>query len=226
MTTTAVGIYNFFVFIKGGFFIKEINIVAPKEYAFLGRKLSETISRILGFRPHFQLITEYNEDQLPVIFLGSPHENNYTKKYLTYTVNLKNRSGACYGYIGSKALLFGDGSFESALELKELFERYEKNFNGIKKKATFSFLNKLDLLSSKGPDRKSGPDFFSEKGKSFISGIASGKKRISSIGFIKKYIFLSSNSAAHILSLLQTDAAASFFMEEDFREWAEKSQET
>ena len=155
-------------------------VVAPEEYEHLGHKLTRAISRINGYRGVFQNITKYTEDSSPVIFLGSPAENTYTQKYLKEAHNLISRSGACYAYQGSKAMIFGDGNLESAVELKKVFRKYGLNL--IKTKKLIPSLITKNLKNQK----------------------------------IKK---LFAHTFPPVLSLLQTDAAASFFLEEAFTEW-------
>jgi hypothetical protein len=109
---------------------KDIIIVAPELYQNLARKLSHEISKKAGgFNGACWTIKQYedNEFQLGgvrhVIFIGNVDENKLTKAYLPIIVDkLQNQAGACYGYDGSKALIFGEGKLSQADEFQKLYK--------------------------------------------------------------------------------------------------------
>jgi hypothetical protein len=108
---------------------KEVIVVAPDHYQDLGRKLSHEISKVPGCNGAFWTIKQYedNEFQLGgnryVILIGNLGENKITEDFLPMVKNLQNRAGACFGYDGSKALVFGEGNLEQA----EAFQGVYKN---------------------------------------------------------------------------------------------------
>ncbi|YCH32321.1 hypothetical protein M1D48_10025 [Erwinia sp. D4-22] len=56
-----------------------------------------------------------------VIFIGNAEENRFTKIYLTQISNITNVHGVCFGYDGSKAVVFGEGKEVQ----KHGFEKYK-----------------------------------------------------------------------------------------------------
>ena len=110
-----------------------IIVVAADEYKNLARTLSHQISKIPGCNGTFWTVKHY-EDNEPtisgrqyVILIGNAEENPITKDFLPVVSPLHNRAGACFGYDGSKAVVFGEGKLEQA----EAFERVLETSAGI-----------------------------------------------------------------------------------------------
>jgi hypothetical protein len=97
---------------------KEIIVVAPKDYKSLARALSHQISKIQGCNGAFWTIEQYEQNEFQmggiryVILIGNPDENGLTKDFLPVIDTLHNRAGACFGYDGAKAVVFGEGKLE------------------------------------------------------------------------------------------------------------------
>jgi hypothetical protein len=107
----------------------DILVVAPDPYRYLARKLSHEIAKKTGLNAAYWTIKQYEDNEFQVgaaryvILLGNPDENPLTKDYLpTIGKNLINRYGACYGYDGSKAVVFGEGN----LDQNESFQKLRK----------------------------------------------------------------------------------------------------
>lgn len=109
--------------------MKEIIIVAPEQYQDLARKITHEISKQPGYNGAYWTIKHYadNEFQLGgnryVVLMGNPDENRFTKDYLEEIKNLNNHSGACYGYDGPKAVIFGEGKLEYEEEFKKVLKK-------------------------------------------------------------------------------------------------------
>ncbi len=108
---------------------KEIIVVAPDHYKDLARKLTHEISKLPGCNGAFWSIKQYedNEFQLGgnryVLLMGNSNENRITKDFLPVLSTYLNQAGACYGYDGSKALVFGEGKLEQAEAFKEVLKK-------------------------------------------------------------------------------------------------------
>lgn len=96
--------------------VKEIIIVAPDAYKDCARALAHHISKQPGCNGAVWTIKQYeaNEYQLGgnryVLLMGNSEENGLTKDFLAVISNLQNLAGACHGYDGAKAVVFGEGS--------------------------------------------------------------------------------------------------------------------
>ena len=108
---------------------KDVIVVAPNQYKDLARKLSHEISKKGGFNGACWTIKDYeaNEYQVgslcPVILLGNADENKLTKDYLPLVGDkLQNRAGACFGFDGSKGVVFGEGKLEQVEDFQKLFK--------------------------------------------------------------------------------------------------------
>ena len=108
---------------------REIIVVAPELYKELARKVTHEISKLSGCNGACWTIKQYedNEFQLGgrrhVILIGNPSENRITHDFLSAISNLKNRGGACYGFDGAKAVIFGEGILEQQKIFKEVHEK-------------------------------------------------------------------------------------------------------
>jgi hypothetical protein len=125
--------------------MKNIIIVAPEQYQDLARKITHEISKQPGFTAAYWTIKHYadNEFQLTgnqyAVLMGNLDENRFTKDYLQVINNLKNLAGACYGYDGAKAVIFGDGKLVK-LENKEAMSHFiNEVFSHLDKQATKIF---------------------------------------------------------------------------------------
>jgi hypothetical protein len=107
---------------------KEIIVATPKQYKDLARKLAHEISKIDGCNGACWRLEQFeaNEFQLGgqryVILLGNSDENKLTKDFLPVIENLVNKSGACYGFDGTKAVIFGEGKSEQIKGFKDVYE--------------------------------------------------------------------------------------------------------
>ena len=108
---------------------KDVIVVAPNQYKDLARKLSHEISKKGGFNGACWTIKDYEDNEYqvgsvcPVILLGNADENKLTKDYLPLVGDqLLNRAGACFGYDGSKAVIFGEGKLEQVEDFQKLFK--------------------------------------------------------------------------------------------------------
>lgn len=105
---------------------KEIIVVSPEDYKALARKLTHEISKLPNCNGAFWTIKQFEENELQlggnryVILIGNPDENHLTKDFLPVIKTLQSQAGACYGYDGSKAVIFGDGKLENSEELKKV----------------------------------------------------------------------------------------------------------
>jgi hypothetical protein len=109
--------------------MKEIIVVAPEQYQDLARKITHQISKQPGYNGAYWTIKHYadNEFQLGgnryVVLVGNPDENHFTKDYLQVISNLRNQAGACYGFDGVKAVIFGEGRLEQENDFKEVLKK-------------------------------------------------------------------------------------------------------
>jgi hypothetical protein len=113
---------------------KDIIVVAPEQYRDLARKLSHEIAKKTGLNGAYWTIKQYEDNEFLVgaaryvILLGNSDENNLTKDYLPIVgVKLINRAGACFGYDGSKALVFGEGKLDQAEDFHKLLKEVMDN---------------------------------------------------------------------------------------------------
>jgi len=106
-----------------------IIIVAPKQYKDLARRLSHEISKKPGFNGAFWTINKYEENEFQlggnryVILIGNPDENRITEGFLPLIKAIQNQAGACYGFDGSKAVVFGEGKLEQGKDFKEVLKK-------------------------------------------------------------------------------------------------------
>jgi hypothetical protein len=114
--------------------MKQIIIVAPEQYQDLARKITHEISKQPGFNGAYWTIKHYADNEFItggksyVVLMGNSDENRFTKTYLGEIKNLNNHSGACYGYDGSKAVIFGEGKLEYEVD----FQKFIKKWTSIK----------------------------------------------------------------------------------------------
>jgi hypothetical protein len=107
-------------------FKKEIIVVAPDQYKDIGRKLSHDISKVNGCNGALWSIKQFedNEFQLGgnrhVIFIGNKNENHLVKDFIEVISNINNKAGACFGFDGAKAVVFGEGKLEQEEEFKKI----------------------------------------------------------------------------------------------------------
>ncbi len=95
--------------------MKEIIIVAPDKYKDVSRILAHEISKIPGCKGASWTIQHYEDNEFQLggqryaIFIGNSDENPLTKNFSPVIRNLENHDGACFGFDGSKAIVFGGG---------------------------------------------------------------------------------------------------------------------
>ena len=112
---------------------KEIIVVAPEQYKALARKLAHEISRAPGCNGAVWTIKHYEENEFQLggnryaILMGNSEENPVTKDFLPLITNLSNQAGACFGFDGSKAVVFGEGKLEQVKDFKELIKTCTAN---------------------------------------------------------------------------------------------------
>lgn len=101
-------------------FNKQVIVVYPEIYEQLAITLQHQISKQDGFDSAAWTIAHYRQN-LPtlsgrshVIFLGDGDENPYSRIYLEQIDQIVNQQGACYGFDGSKAVVFGEGKLAQA----------------------------------------------------------------------------------------------------------------
>lgn len=105
---------------------KEIIIVAPKKYEDLGRRLTHEISKFDGCKGAYWSDKHYKDNEFSqggeryVIFVGDEDENDLTKDFLPVIKSLRNEAGACFGFDGSKAVVFGDGDLNKERDFQIL----------------------------------------------------------------------------------------------------------
>ena len=123
---------------------KEIIVVAPDQYRGLARKLAHRISKTNGCNGAFWNIKQFegNEFQLGgnryAIFMGNPDENPLTKDFLLVTNEIKNQAGACFGFDGTKAVVFGEGKLKQMEEFKEVHKKIAATLAGLTVGATIA----------------------------------------------------------------------------------------
>ena len=97
-------------------------VVAPDEYADIARKLVHIISSKDDFSSAFWTIKKYKDNEQTirgsqyVIFLGNEDQNELTKDHLQVIKLEHDKGGVCYGYDGTKAVMFGTGKKLGFLE--------------------------------------------------------------------------------------------------------------
>lgn len=97
---------------------KQIIVVYPDEYEDLAIAMQHEISKVEGFDcspwsiEHYKQNTPQLSGRSYVVFLGTADENHFTKAYQSQIFNIVNINGACLGWDGSKAVIFGEGNLE------------------------------------------------------------------------------------------------------------------
>ncbi len=110
---------------------KEIIVVSPDQYKDLARKLAHEISKVNECNGAFWGVKQFedNEFQLGgsryVIFMGNSDENPLTKDFLSVINKVNNQAGACYGFDGTKAVVFGEGKLEQMDDFKGVLKKSE-----------------------------------------------------------------------------------------------------
>ncbi len=106
---------------------KQIIVVYPDDYEDLALAMQHEISKVDGFDASAWSIEHYKQNaptlsgRSYVIFLGTAEENKFTKTYQSQISRIVNINGACLGWDGSKAVIFGEGN----LEKKSAFEAFK-----------------------------------------------------------------------------------------------------
>jgi len=107
---------------------KNIIVVAPDKYKKLGRILAHEITNKDHYDGVYWPIKTYKDNEFKhtgnqyVIFIGNPDENEFTTDYVD-VVKPKNRAGHCFGYNGSKALIYGEGNLDFLEESKKYWAK-------------------------------------------------------------------------------------------------------
>lgn len=108
---------------------KEIIVVSPDQYKDLARKLSHEISKVSGCNGAFWNIKQFEDNEFQLggnryaIFIGNADENSVTKDFLSVIKNINNQAGACYGFDGAKAVIFGEGKLDQKKEFKDVLKK-------------------------------------------------------------------------------------------------------
>jgi hypothetical protein len=106
---------------------KQIIVVYPDDYENLALAMQHEVAKVDGFDCTAWTIEHYKQNSPTlsgrsfVIFLGTAEENRFTKTYQSQISRIVNINGACHGWDGSKAIVFGDGSLDS----KPAFEAFK-----------------------------------------------------------------------------------------------------
>ena len=106
---------------------RQIIVVYPDDYEDLALAMQHEISKVDNFDCSAWSIEHYkqNAPQLSgrsyVVFLGTAEENRFTKAYQSQISRIVNINGACLGWDGSKAVIFGEGN----LEKKSAFDAFK-----------------------------------------------------------------------------------------------------
>jgi len=108
---------------------KEIIVVAPDQYKDLARKLSHEISKVPGCNGAFWNIKQFEDNEFQLggnryaIFIGNCDENSLTNDFLQVITNISNQAGACYGFDGTKAVIFGEGKLAQKEAFKDVLKK-------------------------------------------------------------------------------------------------------
>ena len=108
---------------------KQIIVVYPEDYEDLALAMQHEISKVDSFDCTAWAVEHYKQNAPTlsgrsfVIFLGTAEENRFTKTYQSQISRIVNINGACHGWDGSKAIVFGDGNLDS----KPAFEAFKNN---------------------------------------------------------------------------------------------------
>lgn len=106
---------------------KQVIVVYPEVYEDLAVALQHEITKVDGFDCAAWTVEHYKQNMPTlsgrsyVIFVGAEDENKFSKMYLQQISNVVNISGSCFGWDGSKAVVFGEGK----LEQKNAFEEFK-----------------------------------------------------------------------------------------------------
>lgn len=98
---------------------KQIIVVYPDDYEDLALAMQHEVSKVDSFDCTAWSIEHYKQNapalsgRSYVAFLGTSDENRFTKTYQSQVSRVVNINGACHGWDGSKAIIFGDGNLES-----------------------------------------------------------------------------------------------------------------
>lgn len=107
---------------------KQLIIVCTDDYKDMSRRLVHHLAKIQDITPIMWDIAFYEQNEFQqvgarnILFVGNPEENKFTKAYLpNIEKNLVNNNGVCYGYDGSKAVIFGEGKLEQGDTISEIY---------------------------------------------------------------------------------------------------------
>ncbi|WP_104097157.1 hypothetical protein [Stutzerimonas kunmingensis] len=106
---------------------KQIIVVYPDDYEDLAVAMQHEISKVDSFDCSAWSIEHYKQNAPTLsgrsyaVFLGTPDENRFTKMYQPQISKIVNVNGACLGWDGSKAIIFGEGN----LEKKPAFDAFK-----------------------------------------------------------------------------------------------------
>lgn len=106
---------------------KQIIVVYPEDYEDLALAMQHEVVKVDSFDCTAWTIEHYKQNaptlsgRSYVIFLGAAEENRFTKTYQSQISRIVNINGACHGWDGSKAIVFGDGNLDS----KPAFEAFK-----------------------------------------------------------------------------------------------------
>lgn len=133
------------------FLKKEIIVVAPDQYRDMARQLSHDISKQTTCNAAFWTIKQFEDNEFQTggnryaIFIGNKAENKLTSDFLPVIKNLTNRAGCCYGFDGSKVILFGTGDLDDKKEFEKFVDQITPKLAGNDKSKGFN-LAKIFLI--------------------------------------------------------------------------------
>ena len=114
--------------------LKPIKIVAPEKYKALARIICHEMSKNPSCTGAFWTIKQFedNESISPgksyALFVGNPDENSLTKDFFPIIEPLTDTSGACFGFDGPRAVIFGKGDLDEEESFWELWRAADLPF--------------------------------------------------------------------------------------------------
>jgi len=109
--------------------IKEILVVAPRQYKDFAAQLAENISKQPGCKGVLCTTKQYENKEFQLggnrlaILIGDGDENPATKASLPGIRNLRNDAGACFGFDKTTAVAFGEGKLVQREDFQRVLEK-------------------------------------------------------------------------------------------------------
>jgi hypothetical protein len=115
--------------------LKPIKVVAPEKYKALARIICHEMSKNPSCTSAFWTLKQFedNESISPgnsyALFVGNPDENSLTKDFLPIIEPLTDTSGACFGFDGPRAVIFGRGDLDEESSFLEAWRSFDLPFS-------------------------------------------------------------------------------------------------